>query len=169
MDTIRASNVWDDDYTAPSETDQLRGECAKLYMEVRDLDVKLDDVKYRQICLRRIYSVCVIVGVILFLIALLVGSVELFYHRQPIDGFVAYIVNGGIVFGFLLTGIPSVIFFSTMSVHPFWASCADLMRIEKLEVKKLGFVREKSALENRMEELERLISEEKTENETVKI
>lgn len=36
MDQIKASNVWDEDYIPPAETDKLRGEKAKLYMEPHD-------------------------------------------------------------------------------------------------------------------------------------
>lgn len=169
MENLRASNVWDDDYIPPGDVDKLRGEKAKLYMELRDLDVKLDDIKYRQVKCRQVYAICIVVAVFLLLIALVVGSRRLFYQHQPIDGLTAYIVNGGFLFGVLIAGIPSVLFFSTMSVNSFWANCANFLRIEKLEIKRLGCIREKSAMENRLEELERLISEEKTENETVKI
>ena len=159
METIKASNVWDDDYIAPAETDKLRGECAKLYMETRDLDVRLDDIKYRQVCCRRIYSICIIVAVVLFLFALLIGAVELFYQRQPIDGLVAYIVNGGFALGALLAGISTLIFFSAMSVHPFWANCANVCRIEKLEIKRLGYVREQNAIHERILEIEKTLKE----------
>lgn len=57
MNTIKASNVWDDDYIAPEEKDRLRGECAKLYMELRDIDVRLQDLKYRQVRCRRICAI----------------------------------------------------------------------------------------------------------------
>ena len=57
MNQIKASNVWDEDYIPPAETDKLRGEKAKLYMELRDMDVQLEDLKYRQGRCRRIYSV----------------------------------------------------------------------------------------------------------------
>lgn len=165
MDQIKASNVWDEDYIPPSEKDKLRGEKAKLYMELRDLDVQLDDLKYRQGRCRRIYSVCIIVAVVIIIIALFLGGTQLFYHRQPIDGLVAYIVNGGIMIGILLAGISSVIFFSAMSVNTFWANCANILRIDKLEIRRLGCIREKSATEHRLEELERMISKEEAKTE----
>ncbi len=161
MDTIKASNVWDDDYIPPADKDKLRGECAKLYMELRDLDVRVDDIKYRQLSLRRVYSVCVIVAVLLVLLAFIIGGVRLFYRRQPIDGLLAYIVNGGILIGSLTAGISSVVFFSAMSVHSFWAGCANFLRIEKLEIKRLGYIREKSATEIRLSELEEILKKEK--------
>lgn len=160
MDTIKASNVWDDDYIAPGEKDKLRGESAKLYMELRDIDVQLQDLKYRQVRCRRIYSVCVIVAAVILLIALVIGGVQLFYERQPIDGFIAKLVNGGIVISVLLAGISSVIFFSAMSVNSFWANCANFLRIDKLEIQRLGCIREKSCIETRLAELERMISKE---------
>lgn len=166
MDQIKASNVWDEDYIPPAETDKLRGEKAKLYMELRDMDVQLEDLKYRQGRCRRIYSVCVIVAVAvaLVIIALFLGGVRLFYHRQPIDGLLSYIVNGGMVIGVAVAGIASVIFFSAMSVNSFWASCANILRIDKLEIRRLGCIREKSAIEHRLEELDRMISEEEKKN-----
>lgn len=164
MDLIKASNVWDEDYIPPAETDKLRGEKAKLYMELRDMDVQLEDLKYRQGRCRRIYSVCVIVAVALVIIALFLGGVRLFYHRQPIDGLLSYIVNGGMVIGVAVAGIASVIFFSAMSVNSFWASCANILRIDKLEIRRLGCIREKSAIEHRLEELDRMISEEEKKN-----
>lgn len=157
MNTIKASNVWDDDYIAPEEKDKLRGECAKLYMELRDIDVRLQDLKYRQVRCRRIYSVCVIMAVVILLIALVIGGVQLFYWREPIYGLIATIVNGGIMISTLLAGIASVIFFSAMSVHSFWARCANFLRIDKLEIQRLGCIREKSAIETRLEELEEKI------------
>ena len=163
MENIRASNVWDEDYILPADTDKLRGEKAKLYMELRDLDVKLDDIKYRQVKCRQLYAICIVIAVFLVFIALIAGGTKLFYHRQPIDGLTAYIVNGGIVLGALIAGIPSVLFFSTMSVDSFWANCANFLRIEKLEVKRLGCMREKSSIERRLEELEHMISEKKDE------
>ena len=164
MDQIKASNVWDEDYIPPAEADKLRGEKAKLYMELRDLDVQLDSIKYHQLRCRRIYSVCVIVAVALVIIALFLGGVCLFYHRQPIDGLLSYIVNGGMVIGVAVAGIASVIFFSAMSVNSFWASCANTLRIDKLEIRRLGCIREKSAIEHRLEELDRMISEEGKKN-----
>ena len=164
MEQIKASNVWDEDYIPPAETDKLRGEKAKLYMELRDMDVQLEDLKYRQGRCRRIYSVCVIVAVVLVFIVLLLGGVRLFYHRQPIDGLLSYIVNGGMVIGVAVAGIASVIFFSAMSVNSFWASCANILRIDKLEIRRLGCIREKSAIEHRLEELDRMISEEGKKN-----
>ncbi len=164
MDRIKASNVWDDDYIAPGENDKLRGECAKLYMELRDIDVRLQDLKYRQMRCRQIYFVSIIVAVAILLIALMIGGVQLFYWMQPISGLKAVIVNGGIMISILFAGIASVIFFSAMSVHPFWARCANILRIDKLEIPRLGCIREKSAIETRLEELDRIISEEvKTE------
>lgn len=154
METIKASNVWDDDYIPPGEKDKLRGECAKLYMELRDIDVQLDILKYRQGRCRRIYSVCVIVAVVILLIALFVGGVTLFYEREPIDGFAAVLVNGGIVVSALVGAVASTIFFSAMSVHSFWAQCANFLRIEKLEMQRLGCIREKSAIETRLANLE---------------
>lgn len=154
MDTIRAVNSWDEEYEGPKNTDILRGECAKMYMDLRDIDVRLKDLKYRQARCRRIYSVCIIVAVLLVLIALMIGSIQLFYYRQPIDGFRAYIVNGGIMIGTLFAGISSVIFFSAMSVHSFWAQCANFLRIDKLEIQRLGCIREKSAIETRLANLE---------------
>lgn len=164
MDTIKASNVWDEDYIPPAEADKLRGEKAKLYMELRDLDVQLDNIKYHQVRCRRIYSVCIIVAVALVIIALFLGGVRLFLHRQPIDGLLGYIVNGGIMIGVAVVGIASVIFFSAMSVNSFWASCANILRIDKLEIRRLGCIREKSATEHRLEELNRMISEEEKKN-----
>jgi len=164
MDQIKASNVWDEDYIPPAEADKLRGEKAKLYMELRDLDVQLDSIKYHQLRCRRIYSVCVIVAVALVIIALFLGGVCLFYHRQPIDGLLSYIVNGGMVIGVAVAGIASVIFFSAMSVNSFWASCANILRIDKLEIRRLGCTREKSAIEHCLEELDRMISEEGKKN-----
>lgn len=169
MENLRASNVWDDDYVPPADNDKLRGECAKMYMELRDLDVQLADIKYRQLNVRRIYSICIIIAVVLLVVAIITGGIRLFYYRQPIGGISAYLVNGGIVIGALLAGISSAIFFCAMSVNSFWAGCANFLRIEKLEIKRLGCIREKSAMEHRLEELEGLISEEKTENETIKI
>ena len=154
MDYIKASNIWDTDYIPPSEMDKLRGEKAKLYMELRDLDVQLDDLKYRQGRCRRIYSVCVIIAVVFFVIALVVGAVQLFYWVQPIYGLKAMIVNGGIVISLLVAGISSTIFFSAMSVNSFWAECANFLRIEKLEMQRLGCIREKSAIETRLANLE---------------
>ncbi len=159
MDTIKASNVWDEDYIPPAETDKLRGEKAKLYMELRDLDVQLDNIKYHQVSCRRMYSVCVIIAVALVIIALFLGGVRLFYYRQPVDGLLGYIVNGGITIGVAVAGIASVIFFSAMSVNTFWANCANILRIDKLEIRRLGCIREKSAIEHRLEELERMIFE----------
>ena len=169
MEKIKASNVWDDDYIAPGEKDKMRGECAKMYMELRDLDVQLDDIKYRQGRCRRIFSVCIIVAVVLIAIVLFLGGVRLFYHREPIDGLLGYIVNGGIMIGILVAAIAFVIFFSAMSVSSFWAGCADVLRIRKLEVERLGCIREKSAIEHRLKEAERIISEEKNESEKIKI
>jgi len=164
MDQIKASNVWDEDYIPPAEADKLRGEKAKLYMELRDLDVQLDSIKYHQLRCRRIYSVCVIVAVALVIIALFLGGVCLFYQREPIDGLLGYIVNGGIMIGVAVAGIASVIFFSAMSVNSFWAKCANILRIDKLEIRRLGCIREKSAIEHRLEELDRMISEEEKKN-----
>lgn len=164
MDTIKASNVWDDDYIAPDEKDKLRGECAKLYMELRDIDVRLQDLTYRQTRCRQIYFVSIIVAVAILLIALMIGGVQLFYWMQPISGLKAIIVNGGIIISTLFAGIASVIFFSAMSVYPFWAWCANILRIDKLEIQRMGCVREKNAIEIRLEELDRIISKEaKTE------
>lgn len=164
MDQIKASNVWDEDYIPPAEADKLRGEKAKLYMELRDLDVQLDSIKYHQLRCRRIYSVCIIVAVALVIIALFLGGVRLFYQREPIDGLLGYIVNGGIMIGVAVAGIASVIFFSAMSVNSFWAKCANILRIDKLEIRRLGCIREKSAIEHRLEELDRIISEEEKKN-----
>lgn len=168
MDTIKASNVWDEDYIPPAQADKLRGECAKVYMELRDLDVQIKDLKYRQGRCRRIYSVCIIVAVLLLMLALLIGGIQLFYYRQPIDGFIAYIVNGGILIGTLIAGIATIIFFSAMSVNTFWANCANILRIDKLEIRRLGCIREKSATQHRLEELECMISEEEIKNESIK-
>ena len=96
MDQIKASNVWDEDYIPPAETDKLRGEKAKLYMELRDLDVQLDDLKYRQGRCRRIYSVCVIVAVAFVILALFLFGMMLFWYHVPISGFVGVIINGGL-------------------------------------------------------------------------
>ncbi len=158
MDTIKASNVWDEDYIPPADTDKLRGEKAKLYMELRDLDVQLDDLKYRQGRCRRIYSVCVIVAIVFVILSLLLFGIMLFWYHVPISGFVGVIVNGGLVISLLVAGVASVIFFSAMSVHSFWAGCANFLRIDKLEIKRLGCVREKSAIETRLAELEEKIS-----------
>lgn len=157
MDTIKASNVWDEDYIPPAETDKKRGECAKIYMELRDLDVRLDDIEYRQISYRRVYSVCIVVAAVFIVLALIIGADQLFIARMPISGIKAYIVNGGILIGTLLAGIPSLVFFSAMSVHPFWAGCANIIHIGKLEMQRLALVREKSALKARLEELEKTI------------
>jgi hypothetical protein len=51
-----------------------------------------------------------------------------------------------------------------MSVNSFWASCANILRIDKLEIRRLGCIREKSAIEHRLEELDRMISEEGKKN-----
>lgn len=158
MDTIRAVNSWDEEYEGPMDTDKLRGECAKLYMELRDLEVRLKDLKYRQARCRRIYSVCVIAAAVLFLVAFFIGGMTLFYERQPIEGFTSKLVKGGIVIAVLIGSISSVIFFSAMSVHSFWAGCANFLRIDKLEIQRLGCVREKSALEVQIADLEEKIS-----------
>ena len=107
---------------------------------------------------------CIIVAVALVIIALFLGGVRLFYQREPIDGLLGYIVNGGIMIGVAVAGIASVIFFSAMSVNSFWAKCANILRIDKLEIRRLGCIREKSAIEHRLEELERIISEEEKKN-----
>ena len=164
MDQIKASNVWDEDYIPPAEADKLRGEKAKLYMELRDLDVQLDSIKYHQLRCRRIYSVCVIVAVALVIVALFLGGARLFYQREPIDGLLGYIVNGGIMIGLVVAGIATVIFFCAMSVNSFWASCANILRIDKLEIRRLGCIREKSATLHRLEELDRMISEGEKKN-----
>ena len=160
MEQIKASNVWDEDYIPPAETDKLRGEKAKLYMELRDLDVQLEDLKYRQGRCRRIYSVCVIVAVAFVILALFLFGMMLFWYHVPISGFVGVIINGGLAISLAVAGIASVIFFSAMSVNSFWASCANILRIDKLEIRRLGCIREKSAIEHRLEELDRMISEE---------
>ncbi len=154
MDTIRAVNSWDEEYEGPEGTDKLRGECAKLYMELRDIEIRLEDLKYRQARCRRIYSVCVVLAVVIFVIALVVGGVQLFYWVQPISGVIATIVNGGMIIAALVGGISSVIFFSAMSVKSFWAECANFLRINKLEIRRLGCIREKSAIEVRLANLE---------------
>lgn len=164
MDQIKASNVWDEDYIPPAETDKLRGEKAKLYMELRDLDVQLEDLKYRQGRCRRIYSVCVIVAVAFVILALFLFGMMLFWYHVPISGFVGVIINGGLAISLAVAGIASVIFFSAMSVNSFWASCANILRIDKLEIRRLGCIREKSAIEHRLEELDRMISEEGKKN-----
>ena len=164
MDRIKASNVWDDDYIAPGEKDKLRGECAKLYMELRDIDVRLQDLKYRQMRCRRIYSVCIIVTIVFLILSFFWIAMMLFWYHVPVSGFVGVLVNGGLVISLLIASIASVIFFSAMSVHPFWARCANILRIDKLEIQRLGCIREKSAIETRLKELDRIISEEvKTE------
>lgn len=163
MDQIKASNVWDEDYIPPAETDKLRGEKAKLYMELRDLDVQLDSIKYHQLRCRRIYSVCVIVAIAFVILALFLFGMMLFWYHVPISGFVGVIINGGLAISLVVAGIASVIFFSAMSVNSFWAKCANILRIDKLEIRRLGCIREKSAIEHRLEELDRMISEEKTE------
>ena len=160
MEQIKASNVWDEDYIPPAETDKLRGEKAKLYMELRDLDVQLEDLKYRQGRCRRIYSVCVIVAVAFVILALFLFGMMLFWYHVPISGFVGVIINGGLAISLAVAGIASVIFFSAMSVNSFWASCENILRIDKLEIRRLGCIREKSAIEHRLEELDRMISEE---------
>lgn len=157
MNTIKASNVWDDDYIAPEEKDRLRGECAKLYMELRDIDVRLQDLKYRQVRCRRIYSVCVIVAIAFVMLSLLLFGIMLFMYNVPISGFVGVIINGGLVISLLVLGVASVIYFCAMSVHSFWARCANFLRIDKLEIQRLGCIREKSAIETRLEELEEKI------------
>ncbi len=164
MEQIKASNVWDEDYIPPAETDKLRGEKAKLYMELRDLDVQLEDLKYRQGRCRRIYSVCVIVAVAFVILALFLFGMMLFWYHVPISGFVGVIINGGLAISLAVAGIASVIFFSAMSVNSFWASCANILRIDKLEIRRLGCIREKSAIEHRLEELDRMISEEGKKN-----
>lgn len=164
MDYIKASNVWDEDYIPPTETDKLRGEKAKLYMELRDLDVQLDDLKYRQGRCRRIYSVCVIVAIAFVILSLFLFGMMLFWYNVPISGFVGVIINGGLAISLAVAGIASVIFFSAMSVNSFWANCANILRIDKLEIRRLGCIREKSAIEHRLEELERMISEEEKKN-----
>ena len=164
MDQIKASNVWDEDYIPPAETDKLRGEKAKLYMELRDLDVQLEDLKYRQGRCRRIYSVCVIVAVAFVILALFLFGMMLFWYHVPISGFVGVIINGGLAISLAVAGIASVIFFSAMSVNSFWASCANILRIDKLEIRRLGCIREKSAIEHRLEELDRMICEEGKKN-----
>lgn len=164
MDQIKASNVWDEDYIPPAETDKLRGEKAKLYMELRDMDVQLEDLKYRQGRCRRIYSVCVIVAVAFVILALFLFGMMLFWYHVPISGFVGVIINGGLAISLAVAGIASVIFFSAMSVNSFWASCANILRIDKLEIRRLGCIREKSAIEHRLEELDRMISEEGKKN-----
>lgn len=164
MEQIKASNVWDEDYIPPAETDKLRGEKAKLYMELRDLDVQLDDLKYRQGRCRRIYSVCVIVAIVFVVLSLLLFGIMLFWYHVPISGFVGVIINGGLAISLLVAGIASVIFFSAMSVNPFWANCANILRIDKLEIRRLGCIREKSAIEHRLEELDHKISEEEKNN-----
>ena len=110
------------------------------------------------------YLASVTVIATLVIIALFLGGVRLFYHRQPIDGLLSYIVNGGMVIGVAVAGIASVIFFSAMSVNSFWASCTNILRIDKLEIRRLGCIREKSAIEHRLEELDRMISEEEKKN-----
>lgn len=164
MDQIKASNVWDEDYIPPAETDKLRGEKAKLYMELRDLDVQLDSIKYHQLRCRRIYSVCVIVAIAFVILALFLFGIMLFWYHVPISGFVGVIINGGLAISLVVAGIASVIFFSAMSVNSFWASCANILRIDKLEIRRLGCIREKSAIEHRLEELDRIISEEEKKN-----
>ncbi len=160
MEQIKASNVWDEDYISPAETDKLRGEKAKLYMELRDLDVQLDSIKYYQGRYRRIYSVCVIVAIVFVILAFFMFGMMLFMYNAPIPGIVGAIVNIGFVISLLVLGVMSVIFFSAMSVNSFWASCANILRIDKLEIRRLGCIREKSAIEHRLEELDRMISEE---------
>ena len=164
MNKIRACNIWDDDYKEPTDADKARGECAKLYMELRDLEVRLDDIKYHQLKCRQFYTVCIAIAVCLFLIALVVGSVRLFYHCQPIDGLTAYIVNGGILFSALIAGISTILFCCAMSVNSFCANCADFLRIEKLEMKYQSCIREKNNIERQLKELERMISEEEKTN-----
>lgn len=164
MNQIKASNVWDEDYIPPTETDKLRGEKAKLYMELRDLDVQLDDLKYRQGRCRRIYSVCVIVAIGFAILSFVMLKMMLFMFDVPIFGIVGMLLGIGFVISLLVLVVMSVIFFSAMSVNSFWASCANILRIDKLEIRRLGCIREKSAIEHRLEELDRMISEEGKKN-----
>lgn len=159
MTTIKASNVWDDDYIAPDEMDKLRGECARLYMEKRDISVRLDNIKYRQARCRRIYAVCVIITAILLIAPLLMCAKDLFIDAEPVSSFSLSALVTFYTIAAVACGISSTIFFSAMSVHSFWAKCANILRIEKLEMQRLSCIREQNALEIRLKELEEKIGE----------
>lgn len=133
---------------------KLRGEYSKIYMELNEVSFRLKDVQYRQERCRRIYIFCLVIVAILFLASLLIWSKDLFYERRPVTDFHRFIIVTLTIIEIVIGCISSVIFFSAMSVYTFWVKCANFFRIEKLEMQRLYYAREKHALTERMKELE---------------
>lgn len=154
---IKAVNSWDEEYTGPLEEHKLRGECAALYMEMQDIERQLKDVAYKQARARQIYTICVVVATLIVVIYLLLCGIDLFIFMSPISG--ADLIIGGVCLAIavMIGGIPSIFFFSAMSVKPFWAQCANTLRIEKLEMIRYSHIRRKREVEERIEALEKQI------------